>query len=134
MNHREFRALFPEFEAPSWAPWAAIEDAIFGVDPSDPDLVRRVTCRAVLPSAPVSEFWAIVGRGGGKSRFGARVAVYFAVGRRYEHRAPGERLYVGVAAPDRRQATITKGYIVGLLQSVPALATLIIAETKDSVE
>jgi hypothetical protein len=133
MTHREFRALFSEFAAPSWAPWAAIEDTIFGVEPSDPDLVHRVTGRAVLPSAPVSEFWAIVGRGGGKSRFAARLALFFACARSYP-RVAGEHVYVGVFAPDRKQAAVTFKYIVGLLRSVPALDRLVRNETKDAVE
>ncbi len=32
---RQFRSLWPEFAADSWAPWASIEDAIFGVEPAD---------------------------------------------------------------------------------------------------
>src|SRR5205823_3647213 len=69
MTPREFRALFPEFSAPSWAAWNSIEDAIFGLAPDDADLVRRLTGRAALPTAQVSEFWAVKGRGGGGSRF-----------------------------------------------------------------
>ena len=74
----QFRSLWPEFAAPSWAPWASIEDAVFGVEPEDGELVRKVTGRQTLPTSPVSEVWAIVGRGGGKSRWCARLAVYFA--------------------------------------------------------
>jgi hypothetical protein len=133
VNHREFRALFPEFTAPSWHVWNAVEDAIHGVEPSDLELVRRITGRRVLPSAPVSEFWAIKGRGGGGSRFGARLVTYCAAARSYR-RVAGERIYAAVTAPDRRQARLTKDYIVGLLRSVPALAALIVGETSESVE
>ena len=63
------------------------------------------------------ELWAIVGRGGGKSREVARLACYLACGRSYR-RVPGEHLYVGVAAPDKKQARLTFRYIVGLLRSV----------------
>jgi hypothetical protein len=133
MTHREFRALFPEFAAPSWAAWNSVEDCIFGVEPEDGALVRRLTGRTALPSAPVSEFWAIKGRGGGGSRFVARLACYFAAGRQHQI-APGERIYIGVFAPDKKQAGITFGYIRGLLRSVPALASLIENERADSID
>lgn len=130
---REFRSLWPEFQAESWAGWASIEDACFGVEPADPDLVQQVTGRTELPSDPVSEVWAVVGRGGGKSRWCARLAVFFAAGRTYK-RVPGENIFVGVFGPDRRQANLTFKYISGLLHAVPALERLIVSEKtgKDS--
>lgn len=130
---RDFRALWPEFDAESWAVWASIEDAAFGLPPEDAAFVRRVTGRATLPTAPVSEVWAIVGRGGGKSRWAARLAVYFATGRTYR-RVPGERIFVGIFAPDRRQSGVTFAYVVGLLRDVPALERMIARETRESVE
>jgi hypothetical protein len=133
MTHREFRALFPEFNAPSWATWNAIEDAIHGAEPTDVELVKRITGRSELPSSPVSEFWAVKGRGGGGSRFCARTAAYFACGRSYRL-APGEHIYIGIFAPTQKQAQITHGYVRGLLRSIPALAQLIVNETRDSIE
>jgi hypothetical protein len=133
MTHRQFRNLFPEFSAPSWRAWNGVEDCLFGVEPEDAAFVRRVTGRTTLPSAPVSELWAIVGRGGGKSRFVGRLACYFAAGREYR-RVAGEHVYVGVFAPDRKQAKVTFAYIRGLLNSVPVLKALIVRETTDSIE
>lgn len=130
---REFRKLWPEFEAPSWAAWGSVEDAIFGEEPKDPELVRKVTGRDELPSEQVSEAWIIAGRGAGKSRFVARVAVYFAAGREHE-RVAGEFIYCGVFAPDRKQAGVTFRYVVGLLKEVPALERLIVRERAQSVE
>src|SRR5262245_48987475 len=65
MTHRQFRNLFSEFTAPSWRAWNSVEDCLFGLDPEDPALMRRITGRTTLPTAPASELWAIVGRGGG---------------------------------------------------------------------
>lgn len=90
---REFRSLWPEFEDPSWAAWASVEDAIFGAEPENADLVRQVTGRERLPAEQVSEAWVVAGRGAGKSRWAARMAVYFAAGRSYSGRAPGESVY-----------------------------------------
>jgi len=130
---REFRTLWPEFEVPSWRPWASIEDAIFGVEPEDAELVQKVTGRETLPANPVSEFWAIVGRGGGKSRFCARLAVYFGCGRAYK-RVPGERIFVAIFAPDRKQAAVTFRYVLGLLRAVPALERMIVRALRESIE
>jgi hypothetical protein len=106
-----FLGLFPEFTAPSWAAWRAV--------------LARLT-------PAVREFWAVVGRGAGKSRVVAVIACWFA-SRDYA-RAPGESIFVGIFAPDRRQAGVTFRYVRGLLRSVPALARLVIGETKDSIE
>ncbi len=130
---REFRSLWPEFSEPSWAAWGSVEDAIFGVEPANPELALRITGRDRLPSEQVAEFWGVVGRGGGKSRFCARLAVYFACGRTYR-RAPGERIYVGIFAPDRKQARVTFSYVRGLLKTVPVLERMVTRELRESVE
>lgn len=111
MTLLEFMNLFQEFRAPSWDGWRAI--------------LARLT-------EEVREFYAVVGRGAGKSRIVALLACFFA-SREYA-RAPGEFIYIGVFGPDRKQAALTFRYILGLLRSVPALAQLIVNETRDSVE
>jgi hypothetical protein len=80
----------------------------------------------------VRECYIIAGRGSGKSSgFAAPLACYYAT--RDYPRAPGEIIYIGIFAPDRKQAAVTLSYIKGLLRDVPELAALIKAETKDSV-
>jgi hypothetical protein len=106
-----FMQLFPEFRTPSWAAWRAV--------------LARLT-------PEVREFYGIIGRGAGKSRIVALIACWFA-SREYQ-RAPGERIYIGVFAPDRKQAGVTFRYVRGLLQSVPALAALIVSDSKTSVD
>jgi hypothetical protein len=105
-----FMRLFAEFRASSWDAWRTI--------------LAQLT-------ANVREFYAIAGRGSGKSRIAALLAAYF-VTRSYQ-RVPGESIYIGVFAPDRAQAAVTFRYVRGLLGSVPELAALIVAETRDSV-
>lgn len=107
----DFVKLFPEFQAPSWAAWRGVL-ARLGPD--------------------VREFWAVVGRGAGKSRIVALIACWFAT--KQFSVAPGERIYIGVFAPDRKQAAITFRYIVGLLRSVPELEGMIGKENQDSVD
>ena len=77
------------------------------------------------------EFYAIVGRGAGKSRM---VLIACAFATREYRLAPGEKVFVGIFAPDRKQAGIDFRYIVGLMRSVPELADLIVRETRDSLE
>jgi hypothetical protein len=104
--------LFPEFREATWDGWRAI--------------LARVT-------AAVRELWIIAGRGCGKSRMASLLACSHAL-RRYA-RAPGERIYVGVVAPDRRQAKVTLRYVRGLLGLLNRLSPgLIVRETHDSVE
>jgi hypothetical protein len=107
-----FINLFAELRAPSWDGW------------------RKVFAR--LDNPTVREFYGIIGRGAGKSRIVSVLACYFA-SREYR-RVPGESIYIGVFAPDRKQAGLTFRYILGLLRSVPALNALITDESKDSVE
>ena len=112
MTALQFMALFQEFQAPSWDGWRTI--------------IARLT-------GEIREFYALCGRGAGKSRIVALLAVCFAA-REYAC-APGERIYVGIFAPDRRQAGITYRYVLGLLQAVPALAALIEGQPRrDSVD
>ncbi len=130
---QQFRSLWPEFEAESWASWASIEDVIFGGEPEDAELVQKVTGRESLPTKQVSEFWATVGRGGGKSRFCGRLAVFVACGRPYK-RVPGESIFVAIFAPDRKQARVTFAYVLGLLRAVPALERMIVRSLRESIE
>lgn len=106
-----FMRLFEEFRAVSWLAWR--------------DVLARLT-------PEIREFYAIAGRGSGKSRISALLACWFA-SREYS-RKPGEQIFVGIFAPDRKQARVTLRYVIGMLKSVPALAALIKAETRDGLE
>lgn len=110
MTPLQFMALFPEFRAPSWDGWRSV--------------LAKLT-------PAVKEFYAICGRGSGKSRIVALLACCFAA--RHYQRAAGESIYLAVFAPDRRQAGVTHRYICGLMKSVPSLAALIERQTRDSL-
>ena len=112
MKLLKFMNLFEEFRAPSWDAWRGV--------------LARLT-----PS--VREFYAIVGRGAGKSRIAALIACWCGSSREYR-RALGESIFVGVFAPDRKQAAITFRYIRGLFRSVPELEQLVERETRTSME
>jgi hypothetical protein len=80
----------------------------------------------------VRELYVIAGRGSGKSRIAALLAACYAV--REYRRVPGERIYVGIFGPDRRQARLTFSYIIGQLRAVPELAYMIQREVMESVD
>ncbi len=107
-----FMNLFPELRESSWDGW-------------------RTHVASKLTSA-IREFYGIVGRGAGKSRFVALLACFFAS--RSYRRVSGEYIYVGIFAPDKKQSGVTFRYVVGMLKSVPVLAALIVNETRDSIE
>ena len=107
----QFMHLFPEFRARSWHGWRAH--------------LARIT-------PTTRELYAVAGRGSGKSRIVSLLSGCFAV--RTYRRVPGEFIFIGVFAPDRKQARITFRYIVGLLKSVPALAALIVREGREFLE
>lgn len=102
--------LFDEFRADSWQGWR--------------DVLERLT-------DAVREFYAVCGRGAGKSRIAALLAVSFAL--KDFDRAPGESVFVGVFAPDRRQARVTLGYVRGFLHARTELERLIEDEQKESI-
>jgi hypothetical protein len=106
-----FSQLFEEFRQPSWQAWRSVLAQI------TPD---------------TRELFIAAGRGGGKSRVAALLLVW-ACTRRYK-RAVGERVYLSILAPDRRQAAVTMAYAVGLLQSRPELERLIANETQERIE
>lgn len=111
MTPLEGMRLFPEFAGKSWAAW------------------RKVLAR-LTPA--VREFYAICGRGSGKSRIVGLLACAFAM--RDYPRVSGESIYIGVFAPDKKQAGVTFRYILGLLRSVPSTAALIVTARRESVE
>ena len=106
-----FMALFEEFRAPSWDGW------------------RRILAR-LTPG--VREFWAssaAAAASPGSWRCSPAATPRASIGGRRASRSTSAS-----SRPDRKQAGITFRYILGLLRSVPELAALIVAETRDSVE
>ena len=111
MTPLAFMRLFKEFRQPSWSGWR--------------DVLARLT-----PST--RELYVIAGRGSGKSRICALLACCAASQK--HQRAPGETIFCGIFAPDRRQARITFAYVRGLLRSSPTLEKLIVKETRERIE
>lgn len=130
-------ALFGSwFEGPSWDVWRVVARAQDGLPMTEADRLafEQIADGRAVPTAPVSELWAFVGRRGGKSAFAAASAVHAAVFRDYKpFLKPGEKAAVLCVATDREQAGVVFGYVLGLFDTVPALAGMVASRTKESV-
>jgi hypothetical protein len=123
------------FDASSWQPWRAFLAALFGLPLSDEALALycRHTGRTAPPAAPFRAATLVCGRRGGKTRMLALIATFLAcVPDHSPYLVAGETAVVALVAMNRQQARVALHYIVGILQSVPALAAMIedvLAET-----
>ena len=121
----------------SWAAWTVVLEALFALPMSEAErsMFRVLTGRDEPPADPVEEAWLIVGRRGGKSFIVSLIAVYLAAFRDYSScLAPGERGTVMVLAADRKQARVIMRYVMGLIAEVPMIATMVEADTRESVD
>ncbi len=128
------RRLLPDA---SWDRWRLVLRCALGdtgsLSAADRALIADCTGHRPLPSAPVRELWSIDGRRSGKTTFDALLAVAVACFTRYRA-ARGERPTVLVIAADRTQAGIAFDYIVGMLESAPSLAAMIVRKTADTID
>ena len=121
---------------PSCVGWRVLLVAMMGEALTDDErqVFRRLTDRISEPLRPVHEFWGVIGRRGGKSRAIATLVVFLAV--LVDHSmnlVVGERGVVLVLAQNVKQARVVLGYVVGILESVPAFAGLITAKTAEVI-
>lgn len=119
----------------SWAAWRTFLLAAMGrpVPDAELPLYQQCTGRAQAPAMPAREVWAPKGRRAGGSRMLAFLLVVWACFRKYDL-APGERATCLIIAADRKQARTVFGYVLGFVESTPALAALIVRQTQDAIE
>ena len=121
---------------PTWHAWRSLLLAAMG-EPLTKDELKtftKFTGRTHPPSQRIDEFWACVGRRGGKSRALAVFAVYLAGLCDYSDKLDhGEKGVVLFFAPDMKQAKVLLDYAEGALQSTPMLRQLIEQRNKDSL-
>jgi hypothetical protein len=120
----------------SWASWRVLLIALMGEALTDDErsIFKRLTDRDIEPQGPVEEFWAVIGRRGGKSRAAATLAVYLATMVDYAGvLAVGERPVVLCLAQNAVQARIVLGYASGIIRSVPMLSDLVRFEGAEAV-
>ena len=113
--------LFGKFlgEQASWTNWKVALKAIFALPMDDKErrVYRKYTSRKKMPENRFKEFFAIVGRRGGKSSIMAVVVCYLALFFDWtQHLSLGETGWIMVIAADRNQARVMLNYIRAILQ------------------
>jgi hypothetical protein len=124
------------FRGPTWVVWRVFLAVLFGLPLTSEQLAlyTKHTGRTVAPTSPLHEAWLVCGRRAGKSFILACVAIFLAAFKDWRpFLAPGEVGTIMIVAADRKQARVIMRYCLGLLKSVPMLAQLIEAETRESV-
>jgi hypothetical protein len=126
----------PWVDAPSWRPWRTALAAMFGLLPlPDRRLFKACTARTRAPRGQVSEFWAIIGRRGGKTFILSLVAVWLAFFRDYRpYRQAGELITILLVAGDRAQCRTAFRYIRGIVRGIPMLERQVVRETSEELE
>ena len=120
----------------SWAAWRVLLIAIVGEELSEDEraVFKSLTGREREPLEPVEEFWAVIGRRGGKTRSMAVLAAYIAGC--VDHRdtlAPGERGALPILAASTVQASQAFNFVSGIFATAPNLKDLLENETADTI-
>lgn len=120
----------------SWAAWRVLLIAVRGEELTEPEreIFHELTGREYEPRTRCEEFWAIVGRRGGKTRAIAVLAAYIAslVDWR-DVLAPGERASLPIISASLNQAQKCFQYLDGIFSGVPALKKLVTGQTADTM-
>jgi hypothetical protein len=120
----------------SWQAWRVLLIAIVGEELTDDERVvfKDLTGRDSEPGEPVEEFWAVIGRRGGKTRAMAILAAYLATC--VDHRAalaPGEKGVIPLLAASVQQAQSAFSFVEGLFAHSPSLKDLLVSVTADTI-
>lgn len=120
----------------TWANWRVLLLAIVGEEltESEREAFRALTGRDNEPREPVSEFWAVIGRRGGKSRASGVLAAFLAGCCDWRGiLAPGERGILPVLAINQMQAGQAFRFVKGVFEESPNLAALVENVTADTL-
>jgi hypothetical protein len=120
----------------SWRAWRTLLIAIVGEELTEDERVTftALTGRENEPLEAVEEFWAVIGRRGGKTRATAALASYLAAC--VDHRevlAPGERGVIPLLAASTQQAASAFAFIEGIFAVAPNLKDLVDGATSDTL-
>ena len=120
----------------SWRPWRVLLIAIVGEALTDEERItfESLTGRAREPLELVEEFWAVIGRRGGKTRAMAVLAAFIAACCDHRHiLAPGERGVLPILAASTLQAGQAFNFVAGIFSAAPNLKPLIENVTADTL-
>jgi hypothetical protein len=110
----------------TWSTWIAVLKSAFGIElnRSERRAFESIAGSRQPPAKRVNQLWCIIGRGGGKSRIAAAIAVYIACF--LEHDLdPGETGFVLVLAGSKDQAQAVFNYAAEFIRRSPILRKLI---------
>jgi len=123
----------------SWGHWRAILIGLMGeaLDEDERALFQEVTGRDAEPGGRVEEFWAVIGRRGGKTRAASVLAGYLTVCVDWRGvLAPGEPGVLAVFAATTRQSAVVLAYISAIFadKNRPLFNRLLANETQETIE
>lgn len=119
----------------TWATWLATLKAAFGLQLTRQErkAFASVAGSRKPPQQKVKELWAIAGRGSGKSRIAAAIAVYVAAFLRHDL-DPGEQGFVLCLAANRDQASVVFNYALAFMRRSPILKPMISSYTQSEIK
>jgi hypothetical protein len=119
----------------TWSAWFTFLRAFFGLpaETGDLTLFRNATGRREWPATGFSEAWLIIGTRGGKSIITALLACFLAVFKEYKLSA-GERGYIIIVAPSKKQSRIIKNYLSSFFTDNQFLAPYMAKESTEEIE
>ena len=123
------------FKDKSWYAWKVLLKATFGarITKKERELFSKYTGRKAVPKN-VRELWAAIGRRGGKSRIAGVIAVILAFFTPWDEiLAPGEKGYIVLIYPDRKQGRVTMSYIRAFIDARPMFAKMVKRRTADTL-
>ena len=138
IKSRKLFGSLPRFKTlTTWGAWLVVLKAIFGL-PLDADewvIFNRHTGRTRPPAGGAKEVYLVVGRRGGKSFMSALIAAFIACfGDFKQYATPGETLAVLCLAIDKPQARIVFRYLKAIINAIPVLKNMVVAEHVDEIE
>jgi hypothetical protein len=131
-------AAFPRkpSEPDSWIAWRALGCAITGepLTAEERDAFHRVTALDREPGERIEEASIVKSRRSGGTTFAAALAVYSACLIDYaDTLGVGERGVMLFLAPSQKQADIAFSRAAGLIDNSPALASMVVSRTADTI-
>jgi hypothetical protein len=120
------------FVGESWNGWRSVLKAAFALPmtPADTAFFKSVAGDRDAPTEAVREFWAVVGRRGGKDSVTSAIAAFVAATFTGQDKLrPGEKAVVVCLAVDREQAKVLLNYIRSYFTDVDLLKGMLTRET-----
>lgn len=112
----------------SWQVWRILLIAIMGepLTEDEREVFRTLTKREYEPGQPVEEFWAVVGRRGGKTRAMSVLSAYLAALCDWSDvLVPGERGRLSYLASTMKQASIAFQYANAIFDDLPLFSQMV---------